>query len=81
MKSNNFIKIMLIIVSLLLLGNLIAGHISLKPEVALAQGAGNVIACSADGKYVYFVRSGRLFKSDDHGDEFHAISTTQFKAF
>ena len=81
MKSNICIKVMLIFVSLMLLGNLIAGHISLKPQTALAQGAGNYITCSADGKYVYFVRSGTLYKSDDYGDEFHAVSTTQFKAF
>ena len=81
MKSKTFIKVMLIVTSLMLLGNLITGHISLKPETALAQGAGNNITCSADGKYIYFVRSGTLYKSDNYGDEFRAVSVMRFKAF
>ena len=70
---------MLVIVSLLL-ANLITGHISNEPKMALAQGGIGFIACSDDAQYVFVYSGGTLFKSDDYGEEFHPIRANQFKS-
>jgi hypothetical protein len=76
MKTDKFVKTMLIIIAVLLFVNIFKPQIQniLAPE-ALAQqplnfaGTSISIICSDNGKYVYATDGGSIFRSDDYGEE------------
>ncbi len=76
MKTDKFVKVMLVIIAVLLFANIFKPQIQsfLAPE-ALAQqplnfaGTTISITCSDNGKYVFATDGGSIFRSEDYGEE------------